>query len=82
MAERQHIATFATDKRNGGYLVRVLGPFSNRFAGREVPVTRKDKTETAVQLDRVVWSGKDTDTGKPVSLYTFVPEEQADDIPF
>ena len=76
MAERQHRATFARDKRNGGYLVRVMGPHANRFAGKEVPVTLKNNTERKALLEDVVWTGKDDDTGKPVALYTHAPEPQ------
>jgi len=49
-----------------------------------VPVTRKDNSESEEELDQLVWSGKDKDTGKPVALYTFVPEGAPDDedIPF
>lgn len=72
--KRQHKATYAKDKRKGGYLVRVIGPKATEFAGREVPVTRRDDSETMEQLDGVVWSGTDEDTGKPVALYTMVPK--------
>lgn len=68
---RSHKATYATDKRKGGYLVRVIGPRASEFAGREVPVTRKDDSEDLETLDRLIWSGNDDETGKPVGLYTF-----------
>jgi len=80
--DRQHRATFATDKRNGGYLIRVAGPYANRFNGRDVPVTRKDGSETTVTLERVIWAGKDRESGEPVALYTFVRQEIEEDIPF
>lgn len=79
---RQHRATFATDKRNGGYLIRVAGPFANRFADRTVPVTRKDGSETEATLIRVIWAGKDNESGEPVALYTFVHTAPDEDIPF
>lgn len=81
---RSHRATFARDKRKGGYLIRVQGPHSESFAGREVPVTLKDGSENTEKLDRLVWSGKDQETGEPVTLYTFVPKpkEQQDEIEF
>lgn len=82
---RQHKATYARDKRNGGYLVRVAGPNANRFAGREVPVTRRDDSEDVEKLDSLIWTGKDTDTGENVALYSFVAkprEELEDNIPF
>lgn len=71
MSARMHKATYAADKRKGGYLVRVEGPTPDRFAGREVPVTRRDGTEESEHLDRLIWTGKDAESGKPVSLYTF-----------
>ena len=81
---RQHKATYATDKRSGGYLVRVAGPNAAVFAGREVPVTTKTDTEHMEKLDRLIWSGKDQETGVPVALYKFVskPREEPDSIPF
>jgi hypothetical protein len=85
--ERQHKATYARDKRNpGAYLVRVEGPHASAFAGRDVPVTRKDDSESVETLDVAVWAGVDTETGKPVALYRFVAkprdEAAADDLPF
>lgn len=82
---RQHKATYSRDKRNGGYLVRVQGPNANRFAGREVPVTRKDDSEDIEKLDSLVWAGKDKDSGMPVALYSFIAkprDELQDDLPF
>lgn len=84
---RLHKATFARDKRNpGGYLVRVIGPNAAAFAGRDVPVTRKDDTETIERLEMAIWAGTDEETGKPVALYRFVSRERqdtaADDLPF
>lgn len=79
-AKRQHKATYATDKKNGGYLIRVEGPLSNAFSGKIVPVVKRDDSESAEALDRLIWTGKDQETGKNVSLYTFVPKprEHAD----
>lgn len=82
---RAHVATYARDKRNGGYIVRVQGPNANRFAGRTVPVTRRDRSETQEELDRLVWSGKDNESAEPVALYTFKqrPRDDVDaDAPF
>jgi len=76
-AKRLHKATYARDKRNGGYLVRVIGPHANAFGGKIVPVLKRDDTESEEALEVVVWSGTDTGTptqpgtGKPVALYTF-----------
>lgn len=68
---RQHKATYATDKKKGGYLIRVEGPFAEKFVGREVPVERRDGTEHPEKLVRLIWTGVDTESGKSVSLYTF-----------
>jgi len=68
----RHVATYATDKRKGGYLVRVEGPDAAMFAGREVPVTVRSGTEHYEELDRLIWSGTDAETGKPVALYSFL----------
>lgn len=79
-----HRATYARDKKKGGYLVRVEGPHAAKFAGREVPVTRKDGSSDPETLDGLIWSGIDEESGKPVALYSFVakPKEQDDEIPF
>ena len=83
--ERLHRATYARDRKKGGYLVRVEGPYANAFAGREVPVTLKNGTENPEELDRLIWTGKDQESGKPIALYSFVPrprEENEEDLPF
>lgn len=84
---RLHKATYATDKRNpGGYLVRVIGPTAAAFAGREVPVIRKDDTESIEKLIRCVWTGVDNEAKLPVALYTFEQrpreEQHTEEIPF
>lgn len=86
-AKRLHKATFATDKRNpGGYLVRVQGPTAAAFAGREVPVTRKDNSESTERLTSCIWAGVDDESGQPVALYRFESrpreDEAADNLPF
>lgn len=75
--KRNHKATYATDKRNGGYLIRVAGPNANAFAGREVPVTRKDNSESNEKLVRLVWSGPDPEMGM-VALYAFEARPRED----
>lgn len=70
-ATPRHKATYATDKRKGGYLVRVTGPDSNAFAGREVPVATKAGQQHPEKLVKVQWSGKDKESGENVTLYTF-----------
>jgi len=72
--KRQHKATYARDKRKGGYLVRVEGPHAADFAGRDVPVTRMDNSENVESLDALIWSGNDETTGKPIALYSFIPK--------
>lgn len=81
---RKHRATYATDRRLGGYLVRVVGPDCEKFVGREVPVTTKANTEHQEKLTRLVWTGKDKETGDKVALYKFEPKpkEATEDIPF
>lgn len=81
----QHRATYSRDKRMGGYIIRVEGPFSNRFAGRLVPVTLRDGTSHDEQLTDLIWTGNDEETGKPIALYHFEArprDEAADEIPF
>lgn len=70
-AKRLHRATFGRDKRKGGYLVRVEGPNSERFSGREVPVTKRDGKETVEKLGALIWMGTDEKTGAKVALYSF-----------
>lgn len=85
-AKRQHKATYASDKRNpGGYLIRVQGPHAAAFAGREVPVTRKDNSESLEKLTVAIWAGVDDETAQPVALYRFESkprEDDTDDLPF
>lgn len=73
---RKHSATYSRDKRKGGYLVRVEGPDAAKFSGRKVPVTLRDKSEHVEELDALIWTGLDEESGKPVALYTFKPEER------
>lgn len=99
--KREHKATYATDKEKGGYLVRVIGPKANKFGERftkgddgkpiahrrEIPVTRKDNSENPETLGKLIWSGKDQDTGAPVALYDIYKKPKAekaldDEIPF
>src|SRR5271166_4193047 len=69
--KRQHKATYATDRRKGGYIVRVAGPSAGMFSGREVPVTTKAGDEHVERLTKVLWSGKDSESGENVALYAF-----------
>jgi hypothetical protein len=75
--KRAHKATYAKDKHTGGYLVRVHGPQATQFAGRVVPVSKMDGTESEETLSSLVWAGVDTGfndrpgDGKPVALYKF-----------
>lgn len=78
--KRAHRATYATDKRKGGYLIRVAGPHANAFAGREVPVTTKSGDEHNEKLERLIWSGVDQESGENVALYAFEskPRDESD----
>lgn len=77
-AKRAHKATWARDKRKGGYLIRVAGPYPEMFAGREVPVTRRDGSESAEQLDALIWSGLDEESGERVALYSVIARPRDD----
>lgn len=78
--KRAHKATYSTDKKNGGYIIRVEGPQSNAFTGREVPVTTRDNQEHTEKLTKIIWTGKDKESGQPVTLYKFEskPKEKVD----
>lgn len=86
--ERRHRATFATDRKKGGYIVRVAGPDCDRFAGKVVPVTTKSGREDMHELDRLLWTGTDDSEDCPaqykkVSLYSFKPKpREEDDVTF
>ena len=75
--KRTHRATYASDKRNSGYNIRVVGPFANEFAGEEVPVITKSGDEHTERLVKLLWSGPDIDpetkvaTGYKAALYSF-----------
>jgi hypothetical protein len=43
------------------------------FAGRVVPVTMKNDDEHDEELERLIWSGKDQESGENVALYKFKP---------
>jgi hypothetical protein len=79
-----HRATYATDKRNGGYLIRVVGPYPEKFAGEEVPVTTKAGTVHAEKLIRLIWTGADLESGERVALYKFEsrPREEQEKVVF
>lgn len=82
---RSHKASYARDKKKGGYIIRVEGPHANRFAGRDVPVGRRDGTEDTEHLEELLWTGVDSETQQPVALYTFTArpkDEQAEEIPW
>lgn len=85
---RSHRATYARDKKKGGYIVRVQGPQCNRFAGRSVPVEKRDGEENPEMLTELIWSGMDDGVISgyvgPVALYSFEakPPEKMEEIPF
>lgn len=76
--KRLHKATYARDKRKGGYLIRIAGPYPERFAGREVPVTRRDGSESVETIVGLIWTGTDSENGERVALYSFEPRERTD----
>lgn len=76
----QHRATYARDRRNGGYIIRVEGPYSARFAGRSVPVTRMNGERSNEELDTLLWTGTDDKTQKPIALYSFKPKPRDGDL--
>lgn len=86
----RHVATYAQDKRTGGYNIRIVGEYPEKFAGREVPVTRKDGSKNTEKLTRLLWSGPDKDpetkkeTGRQAALYSFQarPREEQQEMPF
>ena len=78
VGERKHKATFASDNRNGGYMIRVEGPNADAFSKREVPVTRYDGTETVEKCEKLIWKGADSESGKPIALYKFVAHKRAE----
>jgi hypothetical protein len=85
VGQRSHRATYARDKRNGGYIIRVEGPQASKFAGRQVPVVRKDGTEDMETLTDLIWSGINDESGKPASLYKFEAkprDKDTDEVPF
>ena len=75
--KRRHKATYARDKKKGGYLVRVIGPQATEFAGRKVPVATMNGDEHEEELNALIWSGVDEGfedrpgSGQPAALYTF-----------
>lgn len=76
---RKHKATYARDKRKGGYLIRVAGPYPEMFAGREVPVTTRSGDEHNEQLDALIWTGTDEQSGERVALYSFIAKPREED---
>lgn len=82
--KRLHKATYSSDKKNGGYLVRVQGPNASMFVNREVSVTLKNGSEHSEKLTKLVWSGVDTVSGQPVALYKFAskPKDPIEEVKF
>jgi hypothetical protein len=75
--KRTHRATYARDKKTGGWLVRVVGPQAAEFAGDTVPVSTANGEEHDETLTIMRWSGPDKDpssgelTGRNAALYSF-----------
>ena len=70
-AKPKHKATYAADKKKGGWLVRVAGEYPEKFIGREVPVTMRDGTFHSEKLTKLIWQGVDSESGDRVALYGF-----------
>ena len=81
---RLHKATYARDKKQGGYLIRVAGPYPEQFAGRSVPVTLKNGEEHDEDLTALIWTGVDKESGDKVALYKFAskPREEQEQAAF
>lgn len=82
--QRRHKATYARDKKKGGYLIRVSGPHAGAFAGREVPVTTLNGEEHPEKLLALLWTGLDDGqyggiAGTPIALYSFEARPRDDD---
>jgi hypothetical protein len=60
----------ANTKRRHGYMVRIAGPHAARFAGRIISVMTQDGTQSEQELERLVWSGPDHESGQLVALYS------------
>lgn len=80
--QRSHKATYARDKKKGGYLIRVSGPNANAFVGRDIPVTTLGGSEHMEKLLRLIWTGVDTGeyggkAGEPIALYAFESRPRA-----
>lgn len=83
VVKRAHKATYATDKRKGGYIIRVGGPNAGAFVGRVVPVTLRSGDEQDEKLVKLLWSGKDEESGENVALYTFEAKPRnEEELPF
>ena len=80
---RKHKATFAKDKYERGYNVRIVGPRAAEFSQKWVPVTRMDGGESMEFCLERLWKGMDDDTKQPVALFSLYkkPRDQ-DEIPF
>ena len=80
---RRHKATFAKDKYERGYNIRVEGPRAHEFAQKWVPVTRIDGSETMEFCLERLWKGTSDDSGQPVALFSLYKKPRdADEIPF
>jgi len=83
-SKRMHKATYARDKRKGGYLIRISGPHAGSFAGQDVPVTTMAGEEHDEKLTGLIWAGVDSKNGEPVALYRFEskPREKVEEFEF
>lgn len=81
---RRHRATYAKDKYERGYNIRVVGPDAWKMGRRWLPVTRMDGSEAMEFTLERLWKGTDDETGQPVALFALYkqPRETLDEIPF
>lgn len=82
--KRTHRATYARDKKKGGYNIRVVGPNAAEFAGEVVPVNTASGEEHDEKLNALLWTGPDKDpqsgelTGRTAALYSFEARPRED----
>ena len=67
--KRAHLAKFKR-LRNGAWGVIVTGPQAGAFAGRTIPVTKRDKSETTVTTSKLLWTGPAKFGGGQAAIYS------------
>jgi hypothetical protein len=74
---RKHRASYSRDKRTAKFNIWVEGPDATKFAGRYIPVSRFDQSESMEKLTKLVWSGPNPETGVASAVYEFVANPRA-----